>query len=204
MSPVTRYHRGTARIDAHLLTELDWLFDMDQAAPRSTVKAIADQITERLRQSGAVYDDVWKMDEAEDEAEGVHAYLTVQEVDAVQRLRGWHRLRHGPIDVDAGALSEVRNLLDRLTQSWAGCEENADGNPYSYDDAELAFVQAQLRKGEICYRCVWCQFLIMRDRIDYLLDQQGFTDRNAHIEFQKDDPEVIWRTRVTGPVPVAA
>ncbi len=200
MSPVTRYHHGTVRINAHLLTELDQLLDMDQAAPRGKVLPVAAQITERLRQPGAVYDDVWRLDEAE----GVHDYLTVQEVDAVQRLRGWHRLRHGPIDVDAGALSEVRNLLDRLTQSWTGCEDNADGNPYDYGSAELAFVKAQLAKGEVCYRCTWCQFLIMRDRIDYLLDRQGFTDRSPWIDYQTEDPEAIWKTRVISPVPAAA
>lgn len=202
MSPIARHHHGTATVDAHLLTELDWLLDMDQAAPRGTVKPIADEIRERLGRPGAVYDDVWNLDEAE----GIHDWLTVQEVDAVQRLRGWHRLRHGPVQVDAGALSEVRNLLDRLTMSWTSCEENADGNPYDYDDAELAFVRAQLAKQppEICYRCNWCQFLIMRDRIDYLLDQQCFTGRSPYIEVQKEDPTAVWRTLVMGPVPVAA
>jgi hypothetical protein len=202
MSPVTRYHRGTARIDAHMLTELDWLLDMDQAADRATAEPIAAQIAALLRQPGAVYADVCHLDEAE----GIHDYLTVQEVDAVQRLRGDHRAGSGPVDVDAGALSEVRNLLDRLTMSWQGCEENADGNPYDYPPAELAYVRAQLAKSppEICYRCTWCQFLIMRDRIDYLLDQQGFTDRNAYIAVQTEDPEVVWRERVIGPVPAVA
>lgn len=200
MSPVTRHHQGTARIDAYMLTELDWLLDMDQAAPRNTVAGIAHDIAALLRKPGAVYADVWKLDEAD----GIHDYLTVQEVDAVQRLRGWSRLRHGPVDVDAGALSEVRNLIDRLTMSWQGCEENADGNAYDYPPAELPFVKAQLAKGEICYRCTWCQFLVMRDRIDYVLDRQGFTNRSPYIEFQTEDPDVIWRERVIGPIPVAA
>lgn len=196
MSPVTRHHHGTARVGAGFLDEIDLVLDMDHAANRTAVEALAEQIKETLQRPGAVYADVCHLDEAE----GIHDYLTVQEVDAVQRLRGEHRAGSGLVDVDAGALSEVRNLLDRLTMSWQGCEENADGNPYDYPPAELAYVQAQLAKGEICYRCTWCRFLIMRDRIDYLLDQQGFTDRNAYIEFQTEDPEVIWRERVVGAV----
>lgn len=188
MPPVTRHHHGVARIPAQLLDDIDGTLDMDTAAPRSKVKPIAD----RLRDYDRDLDLDWDLDHTE----GIHDYLRVREVDAVQRLRGWHRLRYGTVTVDAGALSDVRNVLDGLTLSWTGCEENADGNPYGYDDAELAYVQAQLKKGEMCYRCIWCQFLILRDRIDWLLDAEGFMDRSPWIEAQQDNPEVVWRTRV--------
>jgi hypothetical protein len=188
MSPVTRHHRGTARIPASLLNDIDGVLDMDEAAPRAVVKPLADRMRDYRRELS--------LDHDIEHTDGVHPYLTVSEVDAVQRLRGWHRLRHGTLTVDAGALSDVRNVLDALTLSWTGCEENADGNPYGYDDAELAYVQAQLKKGEICYRCIWCEFLILRDRIDWLLDDQGFTGRSPYIERQKENPETVWRELV--------
>lgn len=205
MSPVTRMHHGTARIPAQLLDDIDGTLDMDLAVPRAVVKALADRVREHRAN--------WRNPDHDDDlvaavqATPVHDYLSLMEVDAAQRLRGWHRLRHGTLTVDAEALSDVRNVLDGLTLTWTGCEENAEGNPYGYDDAELAYVQAQLEKGHICYRCTWCQFLILRDRIDYLLDAQGFTDRSPYIEPGEDDPEVIWRQLVmssTGRLPVAA
>ncbi|MCU1696104.1 MAG: hypothetical protein JWR34_2167 [Mycobacterium sp.] len=194
MGQIRRMHYGTAKVPAQLLVAIDGVLDMDAAAPRSVVKPLAD----RLRDYNRDLD----IDMDIECTEGIHPYLQVSEVDAVQRLRGWHRLRYGTVTVDAEALSDVRNVLDTLTLSWSSCHENAEGNPYGYDEIELTYVQAQLKKNEICYRCQWCEFLILRERIDWLLDAQGFTDRNRWIETHQkhqEDPEVTWRTRVTAP-----
>lgn len=187
MGMILRHHSGAARASACMLDELDWLLDMDTAGPRSVVKPLADQI-----RSDPTREELYHRD-------GVHDYLDAQEVDAVQSLRGWHRLRHGTVAVDARWLAEVRNVLDALIMAWTGCEEYAaDLSPEAEAD-ELALVQTAVDEGRWCDRCQRCQFGIMRDRIDAALDAQGFEGSpyyKAYVAATRDyDPEAVWRQR---------
>jgi len=185
MGQVIRMHHGPAKVSASMLTELDWLLDMDTAAPRNIVKPLADQLRDHHRDL--------RLDTDIQCSEGIHDYLRVLAVDAVQRLRGWHRLRHGTITVEARWLCEVRNLLDSLLYSWGiECEDYATG----LGPTEAAIVQAAIEQGRTCTRCPWCQFLVMRDRIDALLDAQGFDDVTSYYRPPSYDPEALWRDYV--------
>jgi hypothetical protein len=185
MGQVTRMHRGPAKISAFMLTELDWLLDMDTAAPRGVVKPLADRLRDYHRDPD--------LDMNIQCSEEIHDYLRVLEVDAVQRLRSWHRLRHGTITVEARWLCEVRNLLDSLLYSWGiECEDYATG----LDSAEAAIVDPAIEQDRRCNRCPWCQFLVMRDRIDVLLDAQGFDDVTPHYQAPSYDPDAFWRDYV--------
>lgn len=194
MCQIRRYATGPVRISAHLLTELDWLLDMDTAAPRATITPLAD----RLRDYNRDLD----YDTDIDCTEGVHGYLRVLDVDAVQRLRGWHRLQYGTVTVDARWVCEVRNLLDGLLYSWGvECEDYLE--TLNYDPAERAIVGDAVKDGRCCNRCVWCQFLVMRDRLDVLLDAQGIR-APSYYDPPPYDPEAVWRDQVMADVPTSA
>lgn len=191
MGQILRHHKGPVSIPVSLLIELEWLLDMDTAAPRSVVMPLADQLRDYDRDM--VHDDDLNHTV-------VHDYLTVLEVDAMQRLRGWHRLRYGTITADAQWLSVVRNTLDGLLIDGYGedCEEYV--SQLDYDPAELALVAAAIGRGESCYRCERCQYSVMEDRLDALLDAQGYVGLSYYLAYvaatRDQDPEATWRDRV--------
>lgn len=191
MPPILRYHEGPVKVDAHLLTELDWLLDMDTAAPREVVAPLAAQLRDHKRDTDLDY---------EHRTEGVHDYLTVLEVDAMQRLRGWHRLRHGTLTVEARWLAEIRNALDLLVLGGYGVECEDYLSELDYDPAERAIVKAAVDADKPCYRCEHCQYCVMTDRLDVLLDAQGFVGSPNYQAYAKPardyDPEALWRDRV--------
>lgn len=115
MSPVTRHHRGVARIDPTLLDDIDWVLDMDTAEAPEVVGPLGDQLRD--------YNRDLSLDDERDHAEGIHDWLHVREVDSVQRLRA--SLNDDGL-VDAAFLSEVRNVLDGLTLSF---ESECNGDP---------------------------------------------------------------------------
>src|SRR3954453_6827058 len=49
MGQITRHDQGTATIPVALLHDLEWVFDMDLAAPRGVVKPLADKLREYHR-----------------------------------------------------------------------------------------------------------------------------------------------------------
>jgi hypothetical protein len=192
MPPILRYHEGPVKVDAHLLTELDWLLDMDTAAPRDVVAPLAAHLRDYHRDTDLDYE--------HNHVEGVHDYLTVLEVDAMQRLRGWHRLRYGTLTVEARWLAEVRNALDLLVLGGYGEECEDYLSQLDYDPAEHAIVKAAVDAGERCYRCEHCQYVVMTSRLDVILDAQGFVGSPNYQAYAKPardyDPEAIWRERV--------
>ena len=212
MGQILRHHNGVARIDAHLLTDIEWVLDADQAAPRSFIAPLAAAVRDQVANGADPETDPDLV--AAVRSRDIHPLLRLLEVDALQRLRGWHRLRHGSIRVDAGALSDIRNTLATLTLAVAGesCEDLADEleRELGYDDThagdlahELAYVRARLAAGQRCLRCLNCQYLILRDRIDAALDAQGFYGGayyEAYIAGDRaSDPERTWADIVVAP-----
>ncbi len=164
MPPVLRaWPGGTARIPATLLDDIHWTLDMDTAAPRAEVLA-------RVAATDRRYD--WS-------EPYVHDWLDPYEVNAVQRLRGWHRLRHGTLTVSADHLAAVRNVLDQiLLATEAECEEyGAEGL-------------------ECCNQCRWCRILLLRDRIDVAMDAQGLYGGGSYEAYASRDlsydPDRVW------------
>jgi hypothetical protein len=185
----SRIHHGTAKLSAALLRDIYWVLDMDTAEPRGVVKPMADEIHAEWAAGRDPDRDPELIVRLGDVS--VHDWLRLMEVDAVQRLRGWHRLRYGTVTVDARDLCEVRNIINALTLSWSTCEAFID----DLDGDERESAEAALARGECCYRCRWCEFLVLRDRIDVMLDDQGFVG-GPYYTPPDDNPETVWRERV--------
>lgn len=192
MPQILRHHTGTAAVDARLLADVDWVLDMDSAAPPGQVAPVAARVQACLAAGEDPERDPTLA--AAGRAEW-HDYLRLLDVHAVQRLRGWHRSRHGQVTVDAGRLAEVRNVLDGETFARLGCEDFLSGGGWPDGDPERAAVAAAVAAGDMCYRCGRCQAVVMRDRIDAALDAAGHTGRSAWLDLGYD-PEACWRERV--------
>lgn len=170
MSPITRMHHGTVRIDPTLLDDIDWVLSMDSALPAENIGAV----TDRVRAHWAAYRNPANDDELSEAMtalndEGPHDYLTVMEVDSVQRLRA-SLTTDGT--VDAELLSEVWNLLVVLTLSFSS-ECGAD---------------------PCCNECDWCRFLLLQDRVSAVFDRAGF-ERPAYVDPLDYDPDEVWCNR---------
>ena len=202
MSPIWRHDRGRLTVPASTLTDIDWVLDMDTASPRSTV--IAALALEDPR-----------------DAAPVHEYLSAAQVDTIQRLRGWNRLRHGSITVDAGLLSGVRNTLDSETFHRTQCEDFLDelrdeigmSSPGQESYAavlqtEFAAIEPRVENGGVCGRCPWCQALALRDVLDELLDNAGFHGGSRYAAYGADNRPGsaigFWRNWVTAPTATLA
>lgn len=167
MGQMTRHHYGPARIDIRLIQEIEWATSMDIAAKRDVV------VAERERLKAESYPYPW----TEDRGGVVHDWWEILEVDAIQRLRGWHRLRYGTAAVRAEHLSAVRNFLDALLIDAYGehCEdllEEIGDDPYCADEA--ASVRAAIEQGVGCHCCENCRIHDLRDRCDDALDANGY------------------------------
>lgn len=113
--------------------------------------------------------------------------LYLQEIHAIQQLRGWHRSRYGRVTVDAARLAEVRNVLDGLSLSFGEeCDQTiedywldrvrSDGKYRTGPDGieVRAEVLAYLRKHGSCGECSWCHAVRLRDECDSILDAAGY------------------------------
>lgn len=199
MGQILRYHRGTLTVPARVLDDIDWVLDMDTAAARRDVLAAVATLGDDGRDVTYCGPDV-------------HDYLRPREVDAVQRLRGWNRLRHGSITVDAGLLCDVRNLLDTETFQRDSCDaflSELDDEIGMLDESTQGAYAASLRAERdalavflaeptgICGRCPWCQALALRDVLDELLNAAGFAPPPYCNPADLPMPaSVFWRTRV--------
>lgn len=194
MPQIQRWSSGTLPIPVWLLEEIEHTLNMDAAASRAEVIAAvaANKDTE------------------------VHDLLHVDEVDAVQKLRGWHRARRGTIVVDAHDLSRVRNLLDTLTYDTAECEDHLeelqhelegvpanDRHSAHADDLEtlIRFVEPAIKAREACGQCEKCRVLALRDLVDELMDAAGLPGGIYYETYGRNDggPTAMefWRTRVS-------
>lgn len=186
MSLVTRHGTGTVPIPAALLWELWYALDMDYdaTAERDVVVALMAQHRDRVDNGGVEID-----------VESVHEWLTVGEVDALYRLRGWHRQRHGTIVVDTAALCDVRNVLELLLVNGdgMGCADLAAELAQAPSCAdEHAIVAAAVAVDVLCHRCQSCGWRLLADRIDVHLDAAGVS-QPAYYTPPDCDPEAIWR-----------
>jgi hypothetical protein len=172
---------GSVVIDVGLLQHIESAFWLDCAPPASKIARLI-EIVERVGRR-----------EAERYPALVHAWeaasdcmlLTVDEIYAIQRLRGWHRQQYGNITVDAYWLAEVRNVLDTLTLA-LGNECDEELAQAKQDGAEwYAEMQARMDRDQGCGDCQWCQALDLRDRCDAILDAAGFHGGSRYRAYSK-------------------
>jgi hypothetical protein len=199
MSLIPRYASGQVTVPAALLADIDWVLDMDTAAPRSQVVAFMADVAavkttgkDPAREQGLI-----------DRAltDPVHDWLNPAETSAVQKLRGWHRAKRGTVVVDAGLLAEVRNIFDGLAVEFDSCESYLD--LLEPDEPIYPVVKAAVDTGTCCYCCSWCKYVVMRDRIDRFLDRAGLyggSQYESHRPQCDDDPELTWTETVTAPL----
>jgi len=123
MSQIRREcYPGPVVMDVHLIEEIEGAVMLDCEPPPSVIAPLYARHEARLGWNAApdrtLDEDI---NEALDPWGGI---LALEEIHAVQRLRGWHRARHGSVTVDAYWLAKTRNVLDSLTFSYG---EECDG-----------------------------------------------------------------------------
>ena len=174
MPPIPRWSAcGPVTIDARLLAEIEAVLMMDVAEPPGVVAPRAARRWE-IRQRPTVWEGGRPVALDFGPEPEVHDYLDVDDVHAVQRLRGWHRVRHGRITVSAHWLCETRNVMDGLTL--AGMAECSDLlADLERDDADYAAVFAAVDEDRWnCGLCETCRLLRLRDEADAALDAAGY------------------------------
>jgi len=170
MGQITRGHEGSMTISADLLDSAWWALSMNEAPPRSVIAPLA----ARVNACYAAGRDPERDDELVDAARKLRndlpVYLDLLSADALQRMRGWNRLRYGSIRVKARDVSDIRNLVDGLTISdLRSCEQWLDEMVDESDD-DYAEIKAKVAADQLCGECEFCEFLALRDRLDGALD----------------------------------
>jgi hypothetical protein len=174
MGQIRRHDEGPVVIDVRLLDDLEWALGVHDAPSRSRVKPLADEVRARYAAGEDPHQDGALVSALLTVRDEFHVYLELLQLDALQRLRGWHRLRYGTITVEAAYLCEVRNLLDSLTMSiGSSCEDELEALKSEGLDDRAARASGAIAAGRCCDECEWCQFLALRDRCDDALDASG-------------------------------
>lgn len=123
MSQVHRYcQEGPVTVDISLIQWIESVTNVDGAPPPGVISPLAARVEDdRDDMRNPEYDEDLVADTRK-ALDGCWLYL--DEIHAIQRLRGWHRARYGRVTVDAYWLARARNVLDNLTLSLEGeCEE---------------------------------------------------------------------------------
>jgi len=162
-------------IDVRLLQDIEEATMIDSEPPPSVIAPLVARLD-------AERNGFWRRVDMSDElAEDIHnaldpygAFLDLEEIHAVQRLRGWNRARYGSITVAARWLTAVRNLLDDLTLSLGdSCEDEFQEISQEHEWDLYVQVAARLFAGKTCGECNWCTALRLRDECDTALDAAG-------------------------------
>jgi hypothetical protein len=171
MSPVHRAcEPGHVTIDVGLIQHIESAFWVDTAPPPDVIAPIVARID---AESARVN---WVSPELEEAARKATdgSLLDIDEIHAIQQLRGWHRQRYGNIVVDAYWLAAVRNVLDTLTLA-LGSECDTELKQAKADGGDwYPEMQARMDREQMCGECQRCQAMDLRDRCDAILDAAGF------------------------------
>jgi hypothetical protein len=160
-------------IDVRLIQEIEEALSMDCAPPRSVIAPLAERAGLRLPPwHRAPYDPDIEQDILKARQES-GTWLELEEIDAVQRLRGWHRARYGNVTVDAKRLDDVRYALGNLSEALndecdqtleeyglasVGLDSSEESARREWRDfrAIRSAVLASMSAGETCGECHWC------------------------------------------------
>lgn len=177
--------RGPVTVTVRLLEEIEAVTAADCELPPSVIAPLAAR-AEAARSSPPAADPA--LEEDIETALGRYGgVLHLDEIHAIQRLRGWHRTRHGNITVDAYWLAETRNVLDTLTFDGEECDQvlgeygldrvtAGPGVTPAYDGfaRERARILQALAETGSCGVCAFCRELRLRDECDTILDNAGY------------------------------
>lgn len=160
-------------IDICLIQEIEEALAMDCAPPPDVIAPLAERAGLRLPPWRSVpYDDELEQDSLKARQES-GTWLELEEIDAVQRLRGWHRARYGNVTVDVGRLDDVAHVLGNLRLSldnecdatWDEYGISSVGLDSTEDSAgrewrEFRDIRSQVlahaSADETCGECLWC------------------------------------------------
>jgi hypothetical protein len=164
---------GPVTIDIGLIEAIEGALIIDEAPGPDVIAAL---VARADAEYDARRDPAANKQLVEDAREALDCcWLSLDEVHAVQRLRGWHRARYGGVTVDAYWLAAVRNVLDGLTLSLG---EECEGELRQLDwpgayEIHAAVIKSMIRTGR-CSECQWCTVLRLRDEVDAILDAAGY------------------------------
>jgi len=160
-------------IGISFIQEVEEALSMDCAPPPDVIAPLAVRAGLRLPAwHPAPYDDELEQDSLKARQES-GTWLELEEIDAVQRLRGWHRARYGNVTVEAKRLDDVRYALGNLREALEGeCDQTMEeygisrvGIESSEDSARREWrdfrairsqVIASMSADETCGECHWC------------------------------------------------
>lgn len=164
---------GPAVIDVGLVDEIEGTLAIDCAPPPGVIAPLVARVDAHY---DAHTDPERDKQLVEDAREALDCeWLSLDEIHAIQRLRGWHRARYGKISVDAYWLAAVRNVLDTLTLSLdSQCDETLRELKYPGNEDLLADAKRSMRRTGRCGECQWCTVLRLRDETDSALDAAGY------------------------------
>lgn len=150
-------HGRKVTIDVQLIGEIEEALSMDCAPPRSVIAPLAERAGLRLPAwRPAPYDPELERDSIKARQE-YGTWLELEEIDAVQRLRGWHRTRYGNVTVDAGRLEDVRWALGNLREAMDDeCDQTAK---------EYGISRVRLESSEDSARREWRDFHSIRSQV---------------------------------------
>lgn len=172
MSPVSRQCiHGPVSIDMGLLWAIEAAVGIDEAPPPSVIAPLVARVDIELDACRNPEDNDQLVSDALAAMDG--CWLRLEEVHAVQRLRGWHRQQYGRITVDAYWLADTRNVLDGMTLS-LGSECDEELAQAEYDPDLQAQIAARMKADRGCGECTWCRCLDLRDQCDAILDKAGY------------------------------
>lgn len=190
MSQVHRYcQKGAVTIEIGLIQWIESVTNVDTAPPPGVISPLVARVEgDRDDMRNPEFDEELVADTRK-ALDG--CWLCLDEIHAIQQLRGWHRARYGRVTVDAYWLARARNVLDNLTLSLEGeCEEMLEEYglsrvgvipqfpvPPQWQSAhvrERAAILKSMQETDTCGECQWCQALRLRDRCDGILDNAGY------------------------------
>lgn len=178
-------------IDVGLIEEIEAALAMDCAPPPDVIVPLAARAGLNLPPwRYAPYDDQLEQDSINARQES-GTWLELEEIYAVQRLRGWHRARYGNVKVRRSHLADVRHVLGNLRMSLdSECDSTAEEygidrvSPVSaeelarrewrdFRDIRSQVLTSMMTDDETCGECDWCWVRRLHITCSALLEENG-------------------------------
>lgn len=161
-----------AQLDIRVLDELEDVLALDLAPSPSVIMPLtwrqeAQEGWPRPEPDDRLEDDIAKALDGE--------WLYLEEIAAIQRLRGWNRAQCGTILVDTGRLLAVSRVLGNLSMSLdSECDDQLRQLDYEGVEGDVrAAVTAQLAADGTCGECQWCTVRRLWAECDKAIDRTG-------------------------------
>lgn len=172
--------RTTVDIDVGFLLNVECTLAVDCAESRDVIVPLI----ERDRSHRSLTDAEQRALDTEIDRATDGSWLTLWELYAIQKLRGWHRVRYGSITVDREALRSVCRVLGDLTCALGSeCDETL--REIGVEQVRIEEVKdpewlapwrgevlAKMRATGYCGDCLWCQVCHLHDQCFAMLKER--------------------------------